>query len=60
MRCPGPPARINERLLEHRIIGGLDISTNIPNGMLICATEVNSREEIEKLASALEEIGEAA
>ena len=60
VRCPGPPARINERLLEHRIIGGLDISTHIPNGMLICATEVNSREEIEKLASALEEMGEAA
>ncbi len=55
--CPLPPAELNERLLEHKIIGGLDVSENAPNGMLLCVTEVNSRDEIERLAAALEEIG---
>ena len=60
VRCPLPPAQINESLLDYRIIGGLDVSSQIPNGMLICVTEMNSREEIEALASALSEIGAAA
>ena len=51
--CPTPPAEINQKLLEHKIIGGLDISEQVPNGMLVCVTEMNSREEIEGLASAL-------
>ena len=58
--CPLPPAEINERLLDYDIIGGLDISSQIPNGMLVCATEMNSREEIEALATALSEIGKSA
>jgi len=57
MRCPLPPSEINRRLLDYKIIGGLDISDRIPNGMLVCATEVNTREEIEALAAALAEIG---
>ena len=59
VQCPIPPAQVNERLLDHRIIGGLDVSTHYPNGMLLCVSEVNSREEIEGLASALSEIGAA-
>ena len=55
--CPLPPAELNERLLEHKIIGGLDVSDQVPNGMLLCVTEVNSRDEIERLVTALEEIG---
>lgn len=55
--CPLPPSEINKRLLDYKIIGGLDISDRIPNGMLVCATEVNTREEIEALAAALAEIG---
>lgn len=57
VQCPLPPSEINERLLERKIIGGLDVSSHIPNGMLLCATEMNTREEIEALASALAEIG---
>ena len=60
VRCPLLPAQINERLLDYRIIGGLDVSSHISNGMLVCVTEVNSREEIEGLATALAEIGAAA
>jgi glycine cleavage system pyridoxal-binding protein P len=55
-----PPALINERLLDYRIIGGLDVSSLVPNGMLVCVTEMNSRQEIEALATALSEIGGSA
>ncbi|MBI4234633.1 MAG: aminomethyl-transferring glycine dehydrogenase subunit GcvPA [Chloroflexi bacterium] len=56
-RCPIPPKEINRRLLEQRIIGGLDVSDRVPNGMLLCVTEMNTRAEIEALARALGEIG---
>ena len=59
VQCPRPPAEINERLLEHRIIGGLDVSEQVPNGMLLCCTEVNSRDEVEALATALAKIGDS-
>ena len=57
VECPLPPSEINEKLLDYKIIGGLDISDQVHNGMLVCATEVNSREEIERLAGALADIG---
>ena len=53
VRCPIPPSTLNERLLDYRIIGGLDISERMENGMLVCATEVNTREEIDSFAAAL-------
>ena len=56
VECPAPPSEINSKLLEHKIIGGLDVSEQVPNGMLVCVTEMNSREEIESLASALAEV----
>ena len=55
VRCPAPPDQINRRLLERNIIGGLDISGLIPDGMLLCVTETNTREEIETLVSVLSE-----
>ena len=60
VECPVPPAALNERLLDYRIIGGLDVSKQVPNGMLVCATEVNTREEIDAFANALAEIGASA
>lgn len=57
VRCPMPAAELNRRLLEYRIIGGLDVGDRVDNGMLVCATEVNTREEIERFAGALAEIG---
>ena len=56
IQCPKNPSEINQQLLEYNIIGGLDISHKIPNGVLICVTEINSRDEIESLANALSEI----
>jgi glycine dehydrogenase subunit 1 len=57
VQCPKPPADINRRLLERCIIGGVDVSDRYPNGMLLCCTEANSREEIESLAKALADMG---
>ena len=57
VECPKPPAEINESLLDFKIIGGLDVGDQIPNGMLFCFTEMNSRKEIDALAKALGEIG---
>ena len=59
VECPRPPSEISDRLIEHGIIGGLDVSDQIPNGMLVCCTEVNSRDEIEGLAKALAEVGDS-
>ncbi len=53
VRCPRPPAEINEALLEMGIIGGLDVSWRIDNGMLLCVTEMNTRQEIDRLVEAL-------
>ena len=52
-QCPAPPAEINQRLMERNILGGLDVSDRYPNGMLLCVTEMNTRDEIEQLADVL-------
>jgi glycine dehydrogenase subunit 1 len=57
VRCPAPPADVNRHLLERAIIGGLDVSDQVEHGMLLCVTEMNTREEIERLAAALAEVG---
>lgn len=51
--CPVAPTEVNRRLLERNILGGLDISQSVPNGMLFCVTEMNSREDIDSLIDAL-------
>jgi glycine dehydrogenase subunit 1 len=56
-RCPRPPADINRALLQRDIIGGLGVSEQVENGMLICVTEMNTREEIERLAEGMREVG---
>jgi glycine dehydrogenase subunit 1 len=52
---------INAALLdEWEIIGGYDLGQDYPhlkNHMLLCVTEMNSREEIDELVEALGEIG---
>ena len=59
VRCPIPPEGINQLLLERGIIGGLDVSNFSENGLLLCVTEMNSREDIENLANTFREIGES-
>jgi glycine dehydrogenase subunit 1 len=58
VRCPSPPAEINARLLEKKIIGGYDLSPHYPHladCMLLCVTEMNSREQIDRLVGAMAE-----
>jgi glycine dehydrogenase subunit 1 len=59
VRCPAPVKAINDYLLaEWGIIGGYDLGKDYPHledHMLICVTEVISKEEIEALADALSE-----
>ncbi|MBI4307470.1 MAG: aminomethyl-transferring glycine dehydrogenase subunit GcvPA [Chloroflexi bacterium] len=57
VRCPAPPRLINQRLFEQGIIGGLDVSDRIPNGMLLCVTEMNTRQEIDRLVDVLRTAG---
>jgi len=56
IQCPIDPKVINEKLLDYKIIGGLDISKSIHNGMLVCASELNSIDEIHGFVAALKEI----
>ncbi len=59
VECPRPVAEINARLQEHKIIGGYDLSKDYPhlgNAMLVAVTEMNTREQIDALASALAQV----
>ncbi|MGC8786168.1 MAG: aminomethyl-transferring glycine dehydrogenase subunit GcvPA [Anaerolineae bacterium] len=57
LRCPKPVDEINEYLLdEWGIIGGYDLGKDYPglaNTMLVCVTEMNTKEEIDLLVDAL-------
>ena len=55
VQCPSSPTEINKKLMKRNILGGLDITEQIPNGMLLCFTEMNSREDIDALLVALSE-----
>ena len=60
LRCPMPVDALNQKLLERGIIGGYDLSTHYPhleNSMLLCVTELNTREQIDTLAEVLREVG---
>jgi glycine dehydrogenase subunit 1 len=59
VRTPIAPARINARLAEDGIVGGLDLGRFEPElagHMLFCATELNDRAAIERLLAALRNI----
>ena len=51
--CPAAPEQINKALFNEKIIGGLDLSDMIDNSMLLCVTEVNTKQEIDKLVKVL-------
>ena len=63
--CPRPVADLNQALLEQGILGGLDVSPGAGAGlrpglrglpehaMLLCVTEMNTREEIDRLVEGL-------
>jgi len=56
VKCPKPVAEINAALLEKGVLGGYDLQADYPhaeNEMLICVTEMNTREQIDRLVAAL-------
>ncbi len=57
VRCPEDPPAVNRRLLDAGIMGGLDVSEWIENGMLLCCTEVNTRSDIDRLVDELRGMG---
>lgn len=62
IRCPRPPAQINQRLLDYGIIGGYDLGSEYPElegHMLLAVTELNHKEDIDDLADALREAAHA-
>jgi glycine dehydrogenase subunit 1 len=58
VKCPRPVSEINAALIDKGIIGGIDLGTEYPtlkDHMLLCVTEVNSKEEIDTLVEVLKE-----
>ena len=53
VQCPKSPAEVNKALYNAGIIGGLDISDQVHNGILLCVTEMNTREQIDALLDVL-------
>ena len=59
VKCPRPVAEINAALLGKAILGGYDLQADYPhaqNEMLLCVTEMNTRQQIDRLVTALAEI----
>lgn len=59
VKCPHPVSEINDRLIENGIIGGYDLGQDYPhlqNHMLVCATEMNRKDEIDALVEVLKEV----
>ncbi len=63
VKCPLPVAEINHFLLEeYGLIGGYDLGQDYPaleNHMLLCVTEMNTREQIDALVEGLAEVADA-
>jgi glycine dehydrogenase subunit 1 len=59
VHCPRPVRTINERIFDKAgIIGGYDLGRDYPekkDSMLVCCTEMNGREEIDRFVDALQE-----
>ncbi|MBI2952769.1 MAG: aminomethyl-transferring glycine dehydrogenase subunit GcvPA [Chloroflexi bacterium] len=59
VRCPRSAADVNAHLLKHNIVGGYDlaaIDARLADCMLLCVTEMNTREEIDCLVEALKSL----
>ena len=53
VRCPIDPQQVNKALFQEGIIGGLDISHIIDSSMLLCVTEVNTKQDMDRLVEIL-------
>jgi glycine dehydrogenase subunit 1 len=60
IRTPLSPAEVNAHLWERGIIGGYELGRNysqLTDCLLLCVTEMNAKEEMDRLVQALGEIG---
>lgn len=56
VQCPCSISKVNHELYAHGIVGGYDVSNDYPhlkNAMLVAVTEMNTREQIDKLVQML-------
>ncbi len=56
-RCPVSPRRINEALFRQNIVGGLDLSDTLPDSLLLCVTEMNTKSEIDRMVKVMKKVG---
>jgi glycine dehydrogenase subunit 1 len=59
VRCPTTVGDINAFLLEHNILGGYDLGreyASLENHMLVAATEMNTKDDIDEFVSVLAEV----
>jgi glycine dehydrogenase subunit 1 len=59
VRCPRPVSEINGVLIQNGIIGGYSLGKSYPSlkdHMLVCATEMNTRAEIDNLVEVLKAV----
>ena len=59
VRCPQPALEIARQLNEQKIVPGYVLSRTFPdrpNDLLVCATEMNTKSQIDRLVSALKEV----
>ena len=59
VKCPRPVEEVNAFLLEHDILGGYDLGKHcagLKDHMLLCVTEMNSKDDIDYLAGVLKEM----
>jgi glycine dehydrogenase subunit 1 len=62
LKCPRPVAEINQALLDFDILGGYDLGQDYPelrDHMLLAVTEMNSRDQIDALVEAMQEVSHA-
>ena len=60
VRCPIPAEEVVHRLATQKIIPGLPLSRYYPDrtqDLLVCVTELNTKEEIDRFADALSRVG---
>jgi len=57
--CPGPAVELNAHLLDHGIMGGIDLGEIFPsmkNYLLVAVTEMNTKDEIDLFCEVLGEV----
>ena len=59
IRLSRPVKQVNQALFQHGIIGGLALERFYPeakNQMLVCATEVKTKDQLDQFAQTLKEV----